>query len=65
MDIKMLDIDQCPDEYHVPNTFKDTHKCDDKSSYVSTTKGLSVSALHLSCLFCWYFVGAPTSGVET
>ena len=35
MDIKMLDIDQCPDDYHVPNTFKDTHKCDDRSSYVS------------------------------
>jgi len=33
MDIKMLDIDQCPDRYHVPNAFKETHKCDDKSSY--------------------------------
>ena len=35
MDIRMLDIDQCPDKYHIPNSFKDTHKCDDKSSYVS------------------------------
>ena len=35
MDIQMLDIDQCPDKYHIPNAFKDTHKCDDKSSYVS------------------------------
>lgn len=35
MDIKMLDIDQCPDAYHVPNAFKDTHKCDERSSYVS------------------------------
>ena len=35
MDIRMLDIDQCPGKYHVPNAFKDTHKCDDKSSYVS------------------------------
>jgi hypothetical protein len=35
MDIMMLDIDQCPDKYYVPNAFKDTHKCDDKSSYVS------------------------------
>ena len=34
MDIRMLDIDQCPDKYHVPNAYKDTHKCDDKSSYV-------------------------------
>merc|ERR1712141_436728 len=33
MDIMMLDIDQCPDRYHVPNAFKETHKCDDKSSY--------------------------------
>lgn len=33
MDIRMLDIDQCPDKYWVPNAFKDTHKCDDKSSY--------------------------------
>ena len=38
MDIKMLDIDQCPDKYWIPNAFKDTHKCDDKSSYVSETK---------------------------
>ena len=35
MDIRMLDIDQCPGKYHMPNAFKDTHKCDDKSSYVS------------------------------
>ena len=37
MDIMMLDIDQCPEKYYVPNAFKDTHKCDDKSSYVSVT----------------------------
>ena len=37
MDIMMLDIDQCPEKYYVPNAFKDTHKCDDKSSYVSLT----------------------------
>lgn len=30
---RMLDIDQCPDKYFVPNAFKDTHKCDEKSSY--------------------------------
>ena len=35
MNIRMLDIDQCPDRYWVPNAFKDTHKCDDKTSYVS------------------------------
>lgn len=33
MDVRMLDIDQCPDKYWVPNAFKDTHKCDDKTSY--------------------------------
>ena len=38
MDIRMLDIDQCPGKYHMPNAFKDTHKCDDKSSYVSTAQ---------------------------
>ena len=41
MDIRMLDIDQCPDEYHVPNTFKDTNKCDERSSYVSKALNFS------------------------
>ena len=35
MDIKMLDINQCPADYYTPNAFKRTHKCDDKTSYVS------------------------------
>lgn len=35
MDLLKLDINQCPDEYHTPNAFKDTHKCDKKTSYVS------------------------------
>ena len=35
MDIKKLDINQCPGEYYTPNAFKRTHKCDDKTSYVS------------------------------
>ncbi len=35
MDIRMLDIDQCGDTYYVPNAFKETHKCDQISSYVS------------------------------
>jgi hypothetical protein len=30
-----LDINQCPDKFYVPNAFKDTHKCDKKTSYVS------------------------------
>ena len=35
MDLLQLDINQCPDEYYVPNAFKGTHKCDQKTSYVS------------------------------
>lgn len=35
MDLLKLDINQCPDEYYVPNAFKDTHKCDLRNSYVS------------------------------
>lgn len=33
MDLQQLDINQCPDKYYVPNAFKDTHKCDKKTSY--------------------------------
>uniref|UniRef100_A0A1B6IF03 GPR158/179 extracellular domain-containing protein n=1 Tax=Homalodisca liturata TaxID=320908 RepID=A0A1B6IF03_9HEMI len=33
MDLTQLDINQCSDKYYVPNAFKDTHKCDKKSSY--------------------------------
>lgn len=35
MNMLGLDINQCPDDYYVPNAFKNTHKCDEKSSYVS------------------------------
>lgn len=34
MDLLKLDINQCPDKYYVPNAFKGTHKCDEKTSYV-------------------------------
>ena len=37
MDIKVLDVNQCPGKYYTPNAFKRTHKCDDKTSYVSMT----------------------------
>ena len=40
MDIEKLDINQCPGEYYTPNAFKRTHKCDDKTSYVSSSKRL-------------------------
>ncbi|XP_018334967.1 uncharacterized protein LOC108743868 [Agrilus planipennis] len=33
MDMLKLDINQCPDEYYVPNAFKDTHKCDKRNSW--------------------------------
>uniref|UniRef100_U5ENY5 Putative g-protein coupled receptor signaling pathway n=1 Tax=Corethrella appendiculata TaxID=1370023 RepID=U5ENY5_9DIPT len=33
MDMLQLDINQCPDDYHTPNAFKNTHKCDEKTSY--------------------------------
>lgn len=34
MRLDEIDINQCPDEYHVPNAFKGTDKCDRSSSYV-------------------------------
>lgn len=36
MDMLQLDVNQCPDHYYTPNAFKNTHKCDEKTSYVST-----------------------------
>ena len=33
MDLLQLDINQCDDEFYVPNAFKGTHKCDRKTSY--------------------------------
>lgn len=33
MDLLKLDIDQCPKKYSTPNAFKDTHKCDQATSY--------------------------------
>ncbi|XP_034243708.1 uncharacterized protein LOC117646698 [Thrips palmi] len=33
VNLRQLDINQCPDKYYVPNAFKDTHKCPRKSSY--------------------------------
>jgi len=36
MDMMQLDINQCPDWYYEPNAYKNTHKCDEQTSYVST-----------------------------
>ncbi|KAK9305101.1 hypothetical protein QLX08_003781 [Tetragonisca angustula] len=33
MDLLQLDINQCDDNFHTPNAFKGTHKCDKKTSY--------------------------------
>ncbi|XP_034938319.1 uncharacterized protein [Chelonus insularis] len=33
MDLLQLDINQCDDDFYVPNAFKNTHKCDKKTSY--------------------------------
>lgn len=35
MDMLQMDINQCDDDYFIPNAFKGTHKCDRKTSYVS------------------------------
>lgn len=32
MNLLQLDINQCPSSYHAPNAFKNTHKCDRKTS---------------------------------
>ncbi|XP_026680578.1 probable G-protein coupled receptor 158 isoform X2 [Diaphorina citri] len=32
MNLLQLDINQCPSMYSTPNAFKDTHKCDRKTS---------------------------------
>lgn len=36
MDMLQMDINQCDDDYFIPNAFKNTHKCDRKTSYVSS-----------------------------
>ncbi|XP_012232061.1 uncharacterized protein [Linepithema humile] len=33
MDLTKMDINQCDGEFYQPNAFKDTHKCDRKTSY--------------------------------
>lgn len=35
MDLQTLDVNQCPGKYYTPNAFKETNKCDLKTSYVS------------------------------
>ncbi|XP_014280569.1 uncharacterized protein [Halyomorpha halys] len=49
MDLLQLDINQCPDHYYVPNAFKDTHKCDRKSSYCVPILGRGFDAGGYKC----------------
>ncbi|KAK3876401.1 hypothetical protein Pcinc_018813 [Petrolisthes cinctipes] len=39
MELLNLDIVQCPNEYYVQNAFKDTHRCDRKTSYCVPIQG--------------------------
>lgn len=49
MDLLQLDINQCPDNYYVPNAFKDTHKCDKRSSYCVPILGRGYDAGGYKC----------------
>ncbi|CAG0883266.1 unnamed protein product [Darwinula stevensoni] len=52
MDIWQMDIDQCPDNYWVPNVFKDSHKCDRKTSYCVPIlgRGFDTGSYKCECL---------------
>jgi hypothetical protein len=39
MRLEQLDINQCPDDYHVPNAFKGSDKCDKPTSYCVPIQG--------------------------
>ncbi|KAK9874683.1 hypothetical protein WA026_005503 [Henosepilachna vigintioctopunctata] len=49
MDMLKLDITQCPDKYWVPNVFKGTDKCDQKSSYCVPILGRGFEAGGYKC----------------
>lgn len=55
MDMRQLDINQCPADYHTPNAFKNTHKCDEKSSYVSWQKESIHNKILKYFIFILYF----------
>ncbi len=56
MDIKMLDVNQCNGDYHTPNAFKRTHKCDERTSYVSLQE---FSAFARECSFLLSAISSP------
>ncbi|KAJ8952914.1 hypothetical protein NQ318_006531 [Aromia moschata] len=49
MDLLKLDINQCPDDYWVANAFKDTNKCDQKTSYCVPILGRGFEAGGYKC----------------
>jgi len=49
MDLKELDINQCPADYYVPNAFKRTNKCDEKTSYCVPILGRKLSTGGYKC----------------
>ncbi|XP_075218965.1 uncharacterized protein LOC142323345 [Lycorma delicatula] len=52
MDLLQLDINQCPDKYYQPNAFKDTHKCDRRTSYCVPIlgRGFEIGGYKCECL---------------
>ncbi|KAJ8981548.1 hypothetical protein NQ317_009807 [Molorchus minor] len=49
MDLLKLDINQCTDDYWVANAFKDTNKCDQKTSYCVPILGRGFEAGGYKC----------------
>ncbi len=58
MDIKMLDVNQCNGDYHTPNAFKRTHKCDERTSYVSEFMIFHKNFQFSFCYFLDFFAGS-------
>lgn len=57
VDMLQMDINQCEDDYYVPNAFKGTHKCDKKTSYVSCNLcNLIIQFANDALLFIIYFM---------
>ena len=65
MDIKVLDVNQCPGKYYTPNAFKRTHKCDDKTSYVSIQYQLQQFLIYKTFSSVFRFLGAGSQQVDT
>ena len=63
MDMLQMDINQCPDDYYAPNAFKNTHKCDQKTSYVNTE--LFYQIYQKFSLFCFQCVPILGRGFDS